>query len=72
MSLFKKQNPLHKNLHHASKVLGVVLVWRGVWVLLDLLDQTLFGGIHVWSAIVGIIFGVIVLYVPDKKIEEII
>ena len=52
-------------------VFGIVLVWRGVWHLLDELDKWIFGGSHIWTALVGIILGLIVLYLPDKDLKEI-
>jgi hypothetical protein len=42
-----------------------------VWYLLDGLDQWLFGGSHLWTGLVGIILGLIVLYLPDKDLKEI-
>lgn len=52
-------------------VIGVVLIWRGIWYLLDGLDGWLFGGGHAWTAIGGIIIGLIALYLPDKDLKEI-
>ncbi|MEK7596188.1 MAG: hypothetical protein AAB564_01405 [Patescibacteria group bacterium] len=69
----KKINPfklsyLAKNL---STVIGLVLIWRGIWYVLDGLDAVLFNKSHVWSAIGGIILGLIILYIPDKDLKEI-
>ena len=50
---------------------GLVLVWRGIWYMLDGLDKWFFGGSHVWTAIGGIIVGLIILYLPDKDLKEI-
>jgi hypothetical protein len=52
-------------------ILGIVLVWRGVWYILDGLDMWLFGGSHTWTAIIGIVVGLVVLYLPDKDLKEI-
>ena len=52
-------------------VVGIVLVWRGIWYALDKLDTQLFGGSHAWTAIGGVIFGLIILYVPNKNLKEI-
>ena len=52
-------------------VFGIVLVWRGVWYLLDGLDQWLFGGSHLWTALISMVLGLIVLYLPDKDLKEI-
>lgn len=54
-----------------SIVIGLVLVWRGIWYVLDGLDQLIFGGSHVWTALTGIIIGLVILYLPDKDLKEI-
>lgn len=58
-------------LHTLLIVLGIVLVWRGIWYILDKLDERLFGSSHVWTAIGGIILGLIILYIPNKNLKEI-
>jgi peptidoglycan biosynthesis protein MviN/MurJ (putative lipid II flippase) len=51
-------------------VLGVVLVWRGVWYALDWLDTTYLGGTH-WITVVGsIVLGFAILYLPDRNLSE--
>jgi hypothetical protein len=52
-------------------VIGLVLMWRGVWYTLDWIDVTLFDGSHVWTALLGIAVGLLVLYLPDKDLKEI-
>lgn len=53
-----------------SIVLGVVLVWRGVWYALDWFDKAYMGGTH-WVSVVGsIIVGFLILYIPDKDLSE--
>ena len=54
-----------------SIVIGLVLVWRGIWYVLDGLDVWIFGGSHTWTALGGIVAGVLVLYLPDKDLKEI-
>ena len=54
-----------------SIVIGLVLVWRGVWYVLDEIDKWLFDGSHTWTALAGIIVGLIILYLPDKDLKEI-
>jgi len=49
----------------------VVLVWRGVWVILDQLDIMFLGGNHIWSAVIGFVIGFLILYIPDKNLKEI-
>ena len=51
-------------------VLGVVLIWRGVWYALDWVDTTYLGGSH-WITVVGsIVLGFAILYLPDKDLSE--
>ncbi len=52
-------------------VLGLVLVWRGTWYVLDWVDLTIFNNEHFFTAIAGIIIGLIVLYLPDHDLKEI-
>ena len=54
-----------------SVVIGLVLIWRGIWYVLDGLDMFFFGGSHAWTAIGGIIIGLLILYLPDKDLKEI-
>lgn len=59
---------LTKNIFTA---IGLVMIWRGVWYVLDGLDILFFKGSHTWSAILGIIIGLLILYLPDKDLKEI-
>jgi uncharacterized membrane protein HdeD (DUF308 family) len=52
-------------LENLTVVIGLVLIWRGVWYVLDEIDILFFGGNHGLTAVVGIILGLIVLYIPD-------
>lgn len=56
---------------NVSIVLGLVLMWRGVWYILDGVDIWLFGGSHAWTALVGILVGLLILYIPDHDLKEI-
>ena len=72
MSIFhfhKRLTPAYiaKNL---TAVIGIVLIWRGIWYVLDELDKLLFGGSHFWTAIGGIVLGLLLLYLPDKDLKE--
>ncbi len=51
-------------------VLGIVLIWRGIWYILEWLDMQIFGGAHAISVVGGIILGFIILYLPDKDLSE--
>ena len=54
-----------------SIVIGLVLIWRGVWYVLDALDVWIFGGSHLWTAVMGILIGLLILYIPDEDLKEI-
>lgn len=68
-------SPKHKDFRYFARTLsvavGLVLVWRGIWHLLDLVDQIAFGGELVWTALGGGILGVLLLYLPDHDLKEI-
>jgi hypothetical protein len=52
-------------------VFALVLIWRGVWYVLDGIDKLYFGGSHAFSAAGGIILGFLILYLPDRDLKEI-
>lgn len=52
-----------------SIAIGIILIWRGTWVILDLIDHWLFGGNHIVTAVSGIIIGVAILYLPEKNLK---
>ncbi len=52
-------------------VVGLVLIWRGIWYVLDGIDLLFFSGSHLWTAIGGIVLGLFILYIPDKDLKEI-
>ncbi len=52
-------------------VLGMVFIWRGIWYALDYIDTLVFGGQHIVTAVLGVMFGFALLYVPDKDLDEI-
>ncbi|MFA5184749.1 MAG: hypothetical protein WC456_04475 [Patescibacteria group bacterium] len=54
-----------------STVIGVVLIWRGIWYVLDEFDKWIFGDSHTWTALGGIVVGLLILYLPDKDLKEI-
>lgn len=58
-------------LKNMSIVVGLVLIWRGIWYVLDALDLMFLGGSHLLSATLGIIAGLIILYLPDHDLKEI-
>ena len=54
-----------------SVIIGLVLIWRGVWYVLDAIDYWIFGGYHFWTGLLGIVIGLAILYIPDKDLKEI-
>ncbi len=49
---------------------AIILIWRGIWYILDFIDLKLFGGSHSLTAIAGIFIGILILYLPDKDLKE--
>ncbi|MEK7551973.1 MAG: hypothetical protein AAB534_01005 [Patescibacteria group bacterium] len=54
-----------------SIVIGLVLIWRGIWYVLDEFDILIFNSSHIWTAVGGIFIGLIILYLPDGDLKEI-
>lgn len=54
-----------------STVIALVLIWRGIWYVLDYIDKTFLAEGHVLTAIGGIVLGLILLYLPDHDLKEI-
>jgi hypothetical protein len=67
--MFKKftLNYLFENI---ASVLGVVLIWRGIWMALDYLDGWIFGGSHFWTAMIGVLLGLIILFAINKDLKH--
>ena len=53
-----------------SIVIGLVFIWRGIWYVLDGVDKAFFEGSHIFTAIGGIVVGLLILYLPDKDLKE--
>lgn len=53
------------------KVFSIVLIWRGVWYIFDLIDVKLFGDSYVGTAIASILLGLLLLYIIDEDLEEV-
>jgi hypothetical protein len=52
-------------------IVGIILIWRGIWYLLDAVDEWLFGGSRIITAIGGVILGLLLLFLPDKDLKAI-
>ncbi len=57
-------------IRNLSIVIGLVLIWRGVWHLLDILETTLGVDKTITAPLIGIIAGVMLLYAPDNDLKE--
>ena len=49
--------------------IAVVMVWRGVW---NLLDTYLFPQHKILSDVLSIVIGLLLLYLPDGEIDDLI
>ena len=52
-----------------SIAIGIILIWRGIWIILDQIDNLIFGGSHVVTAVGGIVAGIAILYLPDHNLK---
>lgn len=53
-----------------TMVIGLVLIWRGIWHVLDVADVLYFNSNSLYTAIGGIVIGLAILYLPDKDLKE--
>lgn len=58
-------------LKNITIVMSLVFIWRGIWYSLDGIDWLFFENNHAYTAIGGIVVGIILLYLPDKDLKEI-
>lgn len=49
---------------------GLVVIWRGIWHILDWVDANILGGNILWTAVGGIVIGIAILYLPDNDLKE--
>lgn len=56
--------------NNLSIAIGLVFIWRGIWHILDMIELTFFNGDKFYTSIVGILIGVLILYMPDKDLKE--
>jgi len=67
----KKINLINYFAKNLTTVIGLVLIWRGIWYVLDGIDCAFLSGNHTLSGIIGIVLGLFILYLPDKDLKEI-
>lgn len=71
MRLFHKKRSLPAYFaRNLLNVLAIVLIWRGLWYILDYIDIAVFHGEHFVTVVLGIIAGFIILYLPDEELSE--
>lgn len=61
-----------RHLHNFLIIVGIVLMWRGIWYILDRFDAAVFGGSHLLTAILGIAIGTALIYLLDWELEDVI
>ncbi len=63
-----------QHLHHCAKsiscVLGVVLIWHGIGWGIEYLSEYYFAGYEGILAMLAIVLGLLVLYLPDGDLDE--
>ncbi len=69
--MIQRKNIIHYFAKNIITVIALVMVWRGVWYVLDGIDSWLFDGYSAWTGLLGIITGVLILYIPDHDLKEI-
>ncbi|MEK7494580.1 MAG: hypothetical protein AAB615_01790, partial [Patescibacteria group bacterium] len=60
----KQKNLIRYFIKNLNIVIGLVLIWRGIWYVLDGIDAFAFGGSHIITALGGIVIGLLMLYLP--------
>jgi uncharacterized membrane protein HdeD (DUF308 family) len=66
----KIRHPIRYISKNLSVVIGIVLIWRGIWYVLDAIDIAYLSGNHLVSGIIGIVLGTLILYIPDRDLKE--
>jgi len=70
MSHLLGRRSLKRIANNLSVVIGIVLIWRGIWHLLDNVDVHFLGGDQILTAVGGIVLGFLILYIPDGDVDE--
>ena len=67
-----------RRLHHRlsyftssfATIIGVVLVWRGVWYAVDWIERQILPQEHWLTLPIGVVLGFLILYFPDRSLDE--
>lgn len=71
MTTRRRHEPWFQNIgKNLYTVFAIVLIWRGVWYALDWSDYYILGRSHAFTALLGIIVGVILLYIPKHHLND--
>lgn len=57
--------------NHIFVIIGLIMIWRGIWYILDGIDIWIFGQYNHWTGLLGIVIGLLIIYIPDKDLKEI-
>ena len=49
--------------------LAVVMMWRGTWYLIDEIDKTYFAEEHIFTALGGLLIGLLIFYIYKKDLN---
>ncbi len=69
-----KRKRVREHLHHCARslscVTGVVLIWSGIGIALEYVQQLFFVGHELLLALGALILGILILYLPDRDLDE--
>lgn len=57
-------------IRNINVVIGLVLVWRGIWHGLDIIEKMIGVDHTLLAAAAGLVLGLILLYAPDHDLKE--
>lgn len=66
----KLKRLLRQTVNSLYVIVGVVFVWRGAWVILDVIDHRYFGGNSIAFAIALIAVGIGLMYLHDHRYDR--
>ncbi len=67
----KRKNVIQYFAKNITVVIALVMIWRGVWYILDEIDILLFGEYGAVTGFIGLVVGLAILYLPDSDLKEI-
>ena len=72
MLFYMKENTSNSSyfIRNINIVIGLVLVWRGIWHGLDILEAMIGIDHTLLAAGIGFVIGIALLYAPDHDLKE--